>query len=67
MSRNDYLISAIFLIAILFFLFGAVTASICKTEQMEDRAVKKGFAEYTTDSGTFKWTNKDVEYILKGK
>lgn len=37
-----------------------------KNQNFNRRAVEKGFAEYTTDSGTFHWINKDVEYLING-
>ena len=48
------------------FMCGGVFCSGVVDERTHSRAVRRGAAEYTTDSGTFKWTDDRVRFIVEG-
>lgn len=74
-EKRYLIISVLFFIA--FLCFGTISANnIIKnfttsdtqlTTGIQKRAIEKHAAQYSTDSGTFEWTDERVRYIVEGK
>jgi len=56
----------IILCSCLGFVCGVIFGFGVVNEETHSRAVRRGAAEYTTDSGTFKWTDDRVRFIVEG-